>query len=136
MKIDHRFVSIHKLTTYFGDEICGNLPAYHSLTGCDITSYSFRIVKIKPFKKIITHNKCYLLSDLGRTPNSYKDLTKAKCFFRTCIYSGTEQERFVQTRIQMYIKQKKIKSSLSLLPDENSTEQHLTRSDLQANIWY
>ena len=33
MKIDHRYVSVNKLTNHFGVEVCKNLPAYHSITG-------------------------------------------------------------------------------------------------------
>ena len=51
------------------------------------------------------------------------------------MYSGSEKESFLQTRIRMYDKQK-IKSSFSILPDESSTYQHLKRSDLQALVWY
>ena len=135
MKIDHRYVSVNKLTTHFGDELCEVLPAYHSITGCDTTSFPFRIGKIKPIKKMVKWEKSYLLSELGRSVHSVQDVTSAKCFFRTCMYSGSEQESFVQTRIRMYNTQK-VKSSSSILPDESSTNEHLKRSDLQTLIWY
>ena len=91
MKIDHRYVSVDKLTTHFGEEVCEVLPAYHSITGCDTTSFPFRSGKIKPIKKIMKQGKSHLLSELGRSLHSVQDVTKAKCFFRTCMYSGSEQ---------------------------------------------
>ena len=134
MKIDHRYVSVNKLTTHFGEEVCEVLPAYHSITGCDTTSFPFRIGKIKPIKKMIKQGKSQLLLELGRSLHSFQDVTKAKYFFRTCMYSGNEQERFVETRVRMYSTQK-VKSSSSLLPDESSTNEHLKRSDLQTLVW-
>ena len=134
MKIDHRYVSVNKLTTHFGDEVCEVLPAYHSIAGCDTTSFPFRIGKIKPIKKMIKQEKFRLLSKLGRSAHSVQDVTSAKCFFRTCMYSGSDQESFVETRIRMYNIQK-VKSSSSILPDESSTNEHLKRSDLQTMVW-
>jgi hypothetical protein len=47
MKIDHRYIDVKVITYHFGDEICEFLPAYHSITGCDTTSFPFGIGKIK-----------------------------------------------------------------------------------------
>ena len=135
MKIYHRYISVNKLTTHFGEEVCEVLPAYHSITGCDTTSFPFRIGKIKPIKKLMKQGKSHLLSELGSSLHPVQDVTKAKCFFRTCMYSGSEQERFVETRVRMYTTQK-VKYSSSLLPDESSTNEHLKRSDLQTLVWY
>ena len=107
----------------------------HTIALLDDTSFPFRIGKIKPFKKMVKKEKSHLLSQLGRSIQSVQDFTSAKCFFRTCMYSGSEQESFVETRIRMYNNQK-VKSSSSILPDESSTNEHLKRSDLQAWVWY
>ena len=108
---------------------------HNSITGCDTTSFPFCTGKIKPLKKMLKHEKTHLLSQLGRSDQSVEDVTRAKCFFRTCMYSGSEQESFVETRIRMYNSQK-VKASSSILPDESSTNEHLKRSDLQAWVWY
>ena len=136
MKIDHeRYVSIKALTDRFGDEMCQALPAYHSITGCDTTSFPFGVGKVKPLKKTKKLGKFQLLSQLGTSRTSVEDIADAKTFFRTCMYAGSEHEEYVRTRIRMYDKQK-VKSSSSILPDESSTNEHLKRSDLQAFIWY
>ena len=62
-------------------------------------------------------------------------LSCAKEFFRTVMYGGNKGECHVDTRIRMYERQK-VKSSLGIIPDENSTTQHLKRSCLQAYIWH
>ena len=125
MMIDHeRYVSVKALVDRFGDNVCQVLPAYHSITGCDTTSFAFGIGKVKPFKKMEKLGKCYLLSHLGTSLTSVKNLTDAKIFVQTCMYPGNEHEEFVTTRIRMYNKQK-VKSSSSILPDESSTDEHL-----------
>ena len=53
---------------------------------------------------------------------------------RTVMYASLDYENYVQTRVRMY-KMQKIKSSVTLLPDTNSAEQHIRRSDYQAYIW-
>lgn len=135
MKVDHRYVSVSKTTTNFGEEICEVLPAYHSITGCDTTSFPYGIGKVKPFKKMLMKEKWNLLLGYGKSLHSAGEITSAKCFFRTCMYPGTDQETFVETRIRMYNKQK-VKSSSSILPDESSTDEHIKRSLLQAMILY
>ena len=66
MMIDHeRYVSVKALVDRFGDNVCQVLPAYHSITGCDTTSFAFGIGKVKPFKMMEKLGKCYLLSHLG-----------------------------------------------------------------------
>ena len=79
--------------------------------------------------------KYHLLSQLGSSLCSVENLSNAKLFFRTCMYSGKEKDEYVTTRIKMYERQK-IKSSSTLIPDESSADQHLKRSDLQALVWY
>ena len=112
-KINNRYVSIEKLANTFGEEVCRVLPGYHTLTGCDTTSYPFGIGKMRPFKKMIKSNKIHLLSNLGRSTESSNDISGAKRFLQTCMYTGTEGEEFVQTRIKSFNKQK-IKSSLTI----------------------
>ena len=42
-----------------------NLPKIHALTGCDTTSYLYRVEKIKAFKKLLGQQYlCFLLSEL------------------------------------------------------------------------
>ena len=79
--------------------------------------------------------KSHLLSELGRSLHSVQYVTKAKCFFRTCLYAESEQEKNVETRVRMY-NTRKVKSSSSLLPEESSTNGHLKSSDLQTLVWY
>ena len=94
--------------------MCQVLPAYHSITGCNTSSFAFGIGKVKPFKKMEKLGKCYLLHIWAH---------------------HLLHEESVTTRIRMYNKQK-VKSSSSILPDESSTNVHLKRSDLQAFVWH
>ena len=61
-----------------------------------------------------------------------------KRFYHTIMYSGLSGENITETRIRIYQKQK-IKTSSTLISDEESIVQHLKRSDLQclygSNVW-
>ena len=48
-----KYADIGKIVEFFGKEICLALPAFHSLTGCDTTSYFFRVGKGRVFKKLL-----------------------------------------------------------------------------------
>lgn len=82
------------LTTHFGDETCKVLPAYHSIT----TSFPFHIGKIKLIKKMVKQAKSHLLPELNRSVHSVQEVTSAKCLFRSCMHSGSEQESFFKRR--------------------------------------
>ena len=47
-----KFADIGEIVEYFGEDASLALPAFHSLTGCDTTSYFFRIGKCCVFQKL------------------------------------------------------------------------------------
>ena len=104
--------------------MCHVLPAYHSITGCDTTSYPYGIGKIKPFKKMLSYNKVNFLSKFGDSLALAEDLNNARIFMQTTVYACKSEESLVQTRSKMFARQK-AKSSVQLLPDPNSLDQHL-----------
>ena len=123
MQIDsERFVNINAIEDHFGEKICNLLPAYHSITGCDTTSYPATVGKVKPLKKLIKQGKEYLLEEFGSNLDSESNLQQASEFFQTVLYSGKNDETITQTRCRMYTKQK-IKSSANLIPDVSSAMQ-------------
>ena len=82
MMIDNEtYVSIKRIREYFGNEVCDVLPAYHSITGCDTTSYPANVGKINPFNRMILTTSMYMLKDLGRHEESYLDLSKSLICF-------------------------------------------------------
>ena len=123
------FIDIKTSCNFFGNDICQTLPGFHSITGCDTTSYPFGVGKISPFKKMRRLSKMHLLQDLGKNIDSFKRLDKPKLFFQTILYSGKENETFVSTRKRLYENQK-YKNSSRLIPDTHSTDEHLKRADL------
>ena len=132
MKIDNqRFVDINNVCSYLTQEICEVLPSYHSLTGCDTTSYPFGVCKVKPFKKAIKEGKFGLLKDFG----SGEQMDLAEKFICIIMYPARENETSVQVRMKMYEKQKQ-KSSSNLIPDSSSLKEHIRRANLQAYIWH
>ena len=52
MKKDkQKYVDIRDVCKAYWDEVCDVLPAVHGITGCDTTSYPYKVGKVKPFKK-------------------------------------------------------------------------------------
>ena len=58
-----RFVSFNSIVNHYVTKVCNVLPAYHSITGCNI-SYSANVNKIKPHKNMIRPGKENLRADL------------------------------------------------------------------------
>ena len=48
-----KFADVGAICDYFGRDIASALPAFHSITGCDTTSYFFRAGKCRMFKKVV-----------------------------------------------------------------------------------
>lgn len=84
---------------------------------------------------MLKERKSNQLSSLGRSIDAVQDNASIKCFIQKCMYTRTDEETFVETRIRMYRKQK-VKSSSGILPDESSADEHIKRSNFQAQIWY
>ena len=66
---------------------------------------------------MIKTDNLHLCSEFGKSD-------EALDFIQTVMYSGLKSERFVETRIRLYNKQK-VKSSISLIPDIHSATQHV-----------
>ena len=132
MQIENeKFVDINEINRKLPEEVRKVLPAYHSVTGCDTTSYPFGVRKAKPLKKAMKNTKMNLLRCFG---NEEDDETKsAEKFLQTVMYPGKENESIIQTRSRMYGKQKQ-KASSSLIPDPSSLREHLKRAKLLALI--
>ena len=128
------FVDIEKNCNVFGNGICHVLPGFHSITGCDTTSYPFGVGKMSCFKKMRCLSKMHLLQDVRKNIDSFKRLDKPKLFFQTILFSGKKNETFVSTRKRLD-KNQKYKNSSRLIPDTHSTDEHIKRADLQTFIW-
>ena len=134
-KIDsERYVSVTSVKLYFGEIMCSVLLAYHCITGCDTTLYPASIGKVIPFQRLIERQVFYLLKSLGNHINFYKDVEHSKKFSHTTMYSDVPGESITETRVCMYQKQN-IKTSSTLISEEESIVQRLKSSDLQCPIW-
>jgi hypothetical protein len=98
MKIDkERYVDIGDVCKAYGKEVCDVLPAYHSVTGCDTTSYPYKVGKVKPFRKMVAQRKFTLLTSVGILPVSFQHLENMLIFMQTVMYPGKEGEDNVET---------------------------------------
>ena len=137
MKYDtNKYTSISKITKYLGPTVSNNISRFHAITGCDTTSYFFRVGKIAPFKKILKQSDLIsLISELGKQ-TTVDDMTIERCmrFIQIVLYAGKKDEGYVDTRIRLYKKQTQ-KSSMSLPPDPLSCKQAIKRANYQSYFW-
>ena len=100
-----------------------NLPKIHALTGCDTTSYFYRVGKTEVFKKSLGQQDLY-----SQITNSV--IEDIKEFIRTVLYNGNKKESYVNTKVKLY-KGLKQKSILTLPPDPDCVTKAIKRVNLQ-----
>ena len=93
-----RYVNVNTIKEHFGELVCDVLPAYHSITGCDTTSYTANRGKFMPLYKMIKRKKEELLDIFGSLANLESNLEAAQEFFQTILYSGKKNEIVTETR--------------------------------------
>ncbi len=109
---------------------------YHSITGCDTTSYFHYRGKTDPWKRVI---KCpsslKMIEGLGKD-DAPSELIISDCmeFVRRYIYCGKPKEDLVATKVRMHNDQT-VKRSSSLPPDPNSLRHDILRKHHQAYTW-
>ena len=131
-----RYADIGKIAEFLGPAVSICLPALHGLTGCDTTSHFHNTSKTTILKKVIANpEKLSLIQNIGMKPNlDQMVVDDAKEFIRTVLYSGKKNELYIDTRVRLH-KAKKVKSSCSLPPDEDSVTQAIYRIHYQVYTW-
>ena len=130
------YADISVICAFLGEEICSSLLSFHTISGCDTTSFMSNVGKLRCFRKLMNHpEKCELLKALENgSPLTEDEIGNLKLFVQTVMYSGRSSETYLETRIRLY-KQQKQKTSTSLPPDPNSLFHALWRAQLQVYIW-
>ena len=137
MKYDYEmFADIDLIVKFLCTTICGILPAFHSITGCDTTSYFLRAGKVRVFINMLkSPNSCKLLQALQKEETlCQQNIEDLKEFISTIMYNGNKKESYLQVGMRLYQQQKE-KSSMSLPPDPDSLLQALKRAQLQTILW-
>ena len=118
------YANVGTACKYLGNTVSGDILQYHAITGCDTTSFFYRIGKISPFKEVLK-NSSYLgsIECLGKNKFlSNTDIENCMTFIQNVLYGGNINEAYVETRINTYDNQR-TKSSIALLPDPDSATQ-------------
>ena len=78
MKLDQtKYADIEKVTDYLGRDIAGAMPQLHSVTGCDTTSYFYKVGKVSVLKKLLKDpSQISLITDLGKDKEMHVDTIK------------------------------------------------------------
>eukprot|EP00794_Sanderia_malayensis_P002215 gene2214-2520_t len=133
MQIDHnKYVNIGKIVQFLGVSVCLQLPAFHSVTGCDTTSYFYRTSKAQYLKK---HEKTSLYTSLSHwAVQKVLDEEGADSvikFIHETIYNGKPNDNLVTTRIKQYDKLR-VKTTQSVIPDPESIRHLVKRANMAA----
>ena len=123
------YANIGTVCKYLGNTVSRNILQYHAITGCDTTSFFYRIEKISPFKEVLKKSSYLgLIECLGINKFlSNTDIDNCMTFVQTVLYGGNINEVYIETRINIYDNQR-TKSSMTLPPDPNSATQVIFRA--------
>ena len=131
MQIDHnKYVNIGQIVQYLGVSVCLQLPAFHSLTGFDTTSY-FKVVQKHQYLK--KHEKSlHLLKPLGSAKSLDEEGADSVIkFIHETIYNGKPNDDLVTARIKQYDKLR-VKTTQSVIPDPESIRHLIKRANMAA----
>ena len=102
----NKYPSISKITKYLRQTVSSNISRFHAITGCDTTSYFFRMGKIADLKKILKQSDSIsFISELGKQ-TTVDDMTIERCmrFIQIVLYAGKNDDANADTRIRLYKK--------------------------------
>lgn len=130
----HRYIPINTIVENVGHHLCENLPAAHTLTGCDTTSSFFRIGKCKAYTRLLGHIKQNpsALKKFGLS-NNLQDDAAAACAYMLHVYGDKKCDTFDQLRY--VLASTTDKSAAELPPTEDAFIQHVMRARYQVAIW-
>ena len=133
MQIDHnKYVNVGKIAQLLDESTCLQLPAFHSLTGCDTTSYFYRSSKISVFEKARKNKSLHLLEQLGNERTLDEDgEASVTNFIHETIYNGKRGDDLVTTRMRQYDKLP-VKTTQSIIPDPESLRHLIQRANMAA----
>ena len=128
----NKYVDVRKIAQFLDEPTCLQLPALHSLTGCDTTSYFYRSSKTSVFEKARKNKSLRLLEQLGneRTLDEDGEASVTKFIHKT-IYSGKRGDDLVTMRIRQYDKLR-VKTTQSIIPDPESIRHLIQRANMAA----
>ena len=84
------YADIGAICSFLGTKLSLTLPSLHAITGCDTTSYLYKVGKVKILKKMIRNPVyCDLLESLGKSESlTVENMQEIEEFTRTVIYIG------------------------------------------------
>ncbi|CAG9770134.1 unnamed protein product [Ceutorhynchus assimilis] len=113
-----RFIPVHLLAEVLGKSICGGLPAFHALTGCDTTNAFFKIGKKSAWQ--LFHRKNIDLQDFGKIIENSINIGRKLIVH---LYRKEKCENLDEIRL-MLTKEDTKKSAKELPPTEDSFKLH------------
>ena len=132
-----RLISINKLTSNLGNDICKALLGFHAFSGCDSVSAFAGQGKIKGLKLIQQNQKFQeAFTTLGEHWHLTDELFDVLQEFTCSLYAARTNIKCVNTlRYQLWRAKKGSVDSGQLPPCEDSLRQHALRANYQSAVW-
>ena len=122
-------IPVHNLVNVIPQHILEALIPFHTLTGCDTTSFIAQHSKMTAWNVLLSDSS--LIKNLGAYNLDESDYKKIEKFF--CILYGMPDDDSINTvRYKLFLKKQ---NPDALPPTCDALHQHIKRSNLQSLIW-
>ena len=126
-----KYIPIHSIVEQmpYGPTVLETLPAFHALTGSDVTSFLSGHSKKTAWKVFEQHHE--LLKDLGKGNLAKETIAETEQF--VCrLYNTQDVTTVDKARSQLFMKSR---APESLPPTSDALSFHIMRSHYQATVW-
>ena len=122
-------IPVHDIVKCIPQQVLESLIPFHTLTGCDTTSFIANHTKTSTWANLLSHS--HLIRNLGVYPlqeSEYKNIEKIFCI----IYKMPEEDDINSVRNKLFTTQQ---NPNALPPTRDALYQHINRSNLQSLIF-
>ena len=129
-KKNPKFIPVHDVVNSISPTILKSLIPFHTLTGCDTTSFIAQHTKWSAWKTLLSHS--HLIEHLGENDNledtEYKNIEKFFCI----LYGIPNEDNIDKVRYHLFLKKNKPDA---LPPTSDALYLHIKRAHYQSLIW-
>ena len=123
------YIPVHNVVKSIPQSVLETLIPFHTLTGCDTTSFIAQHSKKTAWDTLVHHS--HLIQNLGNHPLEEPDYKMIEKFF-CALYGMPEEDDINLVRFKLFFKKK---NPNALPPTQDALISHIDRSHLQSLIW-
>ena len=124
-----KYIPVHDIVSSLPQDILKSLIPFHTLTGCDTTSFIAQHSKMTAWNTLISHPQ--LIENLGEDSFEESDYKKIEKFF-CLLYGMPDEDSIDKVRLKLFLKKK---NPDALPPTRDALYLHIKRAHYQSLIW-